>query len=38
MFGLNDNAQKTYMMKITNETMESILLLEPQEASVSGGS
>jgi hypothetical protein len=27
MFGLNDNAQKTYMMKITNETLESILLL-----------
>ena len=38
MFGLNENAQKTYMMKITNETMESILLLEPQEASASGGS
>jgi len=32
MFGLNDNAQKTYMMKITKESLESILLLEPQEA------
>lgn len=38
IFGLNDNAQKTYQMKITSETLESILMLEPQEANVGGGS
>jgi hypothetical protein len=27
IFGLNENAQKTYLMKITAETLESILML-----------
>lgn len=27
IFGLNENAQKTYLMKITSETLESILTL-----------
>ena len=30
MFGLNDNAQKTYLMKITSETLACILQLQPQ--------
>lgn len=26
-FGLNDNAQKTFLMKITSETLHSIMML-----------